>query len=95
MTKRPQWEVRVNGIRLSGDVYNSWHAAKEAIWSRINRAYHEAARNGDSVTREISALQSDFFARYQRAERETPRPNLTIRLPRQSGPYFTLQLIRL
>lgn len=95
MTKRPQWEVRVDGIRCSGDTFASWEQAKEAMWKRINRAYHEAARQGHNVAQEISATQSAFLNQYTRAQHTTPRPNMTIRLPRQTGPYQTLQLNRI
>ena len=77
---KPQWEVRVAGIRLSGDTFHSWDAAKERVWHELNRRAFELSRKGEILAAEqVRRDTATFQAEYGRAARQCPRPNMVVR----------------
>ncbi len=74
-----KWEVRIGGMRLSGDTFKTWEAAKERVWHELNRRAFDLSRKGEVLAAEqVRRDTSTFQAEYARAAKQCPRPNMAV-----------------
>ena len=85
------WELRINGIRLSGDRYPSWDAATRAMFRELNRLHFHT----EGADREHNGrCEAQLIATVDRMKRERPRGDISVKAMRKGKPWV-LQVNRL
>lgn len=88
---RKAWEVRVNAIRASGDVFGNFFDAGERMFKELNRTHF----NSPADRAHNSELEGRLIATMGQLRKERPRPCSFSVMAMRHGKPWQIQINRL